>query len=54
MSHDAAERPIRIAGLDDETWEPSEEDLAPKVDPKAVEKLEQLERENARSSDQED
>lgn len=54
MSHDAAERPIRIAGLDDETWEPSEDDLAPKADPKALERLEQLERENARSDDKED
>lgn len=54
MSHDAAERPIRIAGLDEETWEPSEDDLTPKADPKAVEQLERLERENARSDDEED
>lgn len=54
MSHDAAERPIRIAGLDAETWEPSEDDLAPKADPKKVEQLEELERENARSDDEED
>ena len=53
MSHDAAERPIRIAGVDDETWEPSEDDLHAKVDPKALEELERLERENARSDDEE-
>jgi len=54
MSHEAAERPIRIAGLDEqETWEPTEDDLKRPVDPKRVEELEAAERENARSEEKE-